>query len=50
MGAQKSAYELVSPEDSFIHIDDFASPDDLPKALHSIDDHAYTEKVNKLIS
>lgn len=37
MGAQKDAYELVSPKDSFIHINDFDSPLDLSNYLLELD-------------
>lgn len=38
MGAQKDAYELVAPPDSFIHIDDFSGPQDLAGFLKQLDD------------
>lgn len=40
MGAQKEAYELLAPDNSYIHIDDFAGPEDLATFLHELDqDH-----------
>lgn len=37
MGAQKEAYELLVPSESFIHIDDFKDPKSLANHLHSLD-------------
>ena len=37
MGAQKDAYELVTPPRSFVHIDDFDSPLDLSNYLLELD-------------
>lgn len=37
MGAQKEAYEIVGPPDSFIHIDDFSGPKDLGEHLLKLD-------------
>jgi len=41
MGAQKSAYELLSAKDSFIHIDDFESPKEIANYLISLNEDNY---------
>lgn len=45
MGAQKEAYEVLGPVDSFIHIDDFKGPQELANYLHELDlnDHSYNQ-------
>ena len=43
MGARKEDYLAVAPPNSFIHVDDFNSPEDLAKYLHMLNqnDHLY---------
>ena len=45
MGARKEEYEKVAPQKSFIHVDDFASPQQLAQYLNELDknDDAYNE-------
>ena len=45
MGAPKEDYERAAPHNSFIHVDDFASPRALAAYLHLIDqnDHLYND-------
>jgi len=45
MGASKIDYETLAPKNSFIHIDDFRSPQDLAEYLVRLDnnDTAYNE-------
>ena len=37
MGARKEDYEAMAPPDSFIHVDDFRSPQHLADYLHEVD-------------
>ena len=40
MGPKRSDYELMAPNYSFIHVDDFGSPKELAEYLHLLDkDH-----------
>ncbi len=41
MGAQKSAYSLLSPPSSFLHVDDFGGPAHLAQFLREMDDASY---------
>ena len=43
MGASKSDYEKIAPPDSFIHVDDFSTPEKLAAYLRALDadDAAY---------
>ncbi|XP_060078748.1 glycoprotein 3-alpha-L-fucosyltransferase A-like [Ylistrum balloti] len=45
MGAHPDDYKAVAPPDSFIHVEDFNSPKDLAKYLHTLDknDDLYNE-------
>lgn len=45
MGAPRKDYEEKAPYNSFIHVDDFASPEELANYLHLLDknDHLYNE-------
>ncbi|VVC30491.1 Hypothetical protein CINCED_3A003004 [Cinara cedri] len=45
MGASRMEYELVAPNHSFIHVDDFKSAEDLAMYLHKLDknDELYNE-------
>ena len=45
MGARKEEYDLVAPEKSFIHVDDFESPKDLAEYLKKLNqnDELYNE-------
>ena len=45
MGARKTEYEKVAPPHSFIHVDDFNSPEQLAEYLHLLDqnDELYNE-------
>ena len=36
MGAPKKTYERVAPPHSFIHVDDFVSPQKLAEYLHAL--------------
>merc|ERR1719387_3405660 len=40
LGAPKQDYVEVSPPNSFIHVEDFKSPEDLAKHLHALDKDA----------
>ncbi|XP_039277665.1 glycoprotein 3-alpha-L-fucosyltransferase A-like [Nilaparvata lugens] len=37
LGAPREDYERVAPKDSFIHVEDFATPKDLAAYLHEVD-------------
>lgn len=37
MGPSREDYELMAPNHSFIHVDDFASPEQLATYLHKLD-------------
>ena len=39
MGAPKKTYERVAPPHSFIHVDDFVSPQKLSEYLHLLGEH-----------
>ena len=39
MGAPKKTYERVAPPHSFIHVDDFVSPQKLAEYLHVLGEH-----------
>ena len=45
MGAHKSTYTKIAPPNSFIHVDDFNSPQHLAEYLHKLDndDELYNE-------
>lgn len=45
LGPSKSDYELLAPKNSFIHVDDFASPKELAEYLYKLDqnDELYNE-------
>ena len=39
MGARKSTYTKVAPPNSFIHVDDYDSPEHLAEYLHMLDNN-----------